>query len=280
MTILPVNPEDYSAYSLTFTIEEDRLRALSGGANAVSWGSGLCEIQLSPPHSQKNLLPEVIAQQKANNNQVTLYFDGTPKIMCEGYSFFVKDLPQNLKNAKLKLSNDGMLCAVTGNIENKEYLLSLALEDREWKLMHEIIGDSIETNPKGVETKEVLSTMLRHEKKCTYKPFEVNPKEIFFTPTVFHQYKEALIPYLFLECVMIGSSDAVNMLDESLNIDFDGIKEFFGEFDTIRDAPFDDYGIDVVALYNSKERISRPDLYKIECKNGKISNIIHLLTCY
>ena len=97
MTILPVNPEDYSAYSLTFTIEEDRLRALSGGANAVSWGSGLCEIQLSPPHSQKNLLPEVIAQQKANNNQVTLYFDGTPKIMCEGYSFFVKDLPQNLK---------------------------------------------------------------------------------------------------------------------------------------------------------------------------------------
>lgn len=280
LTVLPVNPDEYTAYSVSFTIEEDRLRSLSGGANGISWGAGLGEITLNPPRTQKNIIPEVISQQKSNGNQITLYYDGAPKIMCEGNSFFVKDLPPTLQNAKLKLSADGMLCAVTGNIQDKNYLLCIALDKGEWKVMHEITADTIETTDKGVISKNILPTMLRHEKKCTYKPFDVKPEEISFIPTVSHQYIEPLLPYLFLECVAIGSPDAINMLDNSLNIDSDGLEEFFGEFDTICPPPFEGYETDVVAIYNSKERIARPDLYKIEIEKGKITNIIHVLTCY
>lgn len=280
MTVLPTNPEKYAGYSLCFTIEEDRLKSLSGGASGVSWGAGLGEIKLIPPITQKTTMPEVIRQKKVEQTQITVYSDGAPKVMCEGSSFFAKDLPYNLTDITLSLSSDGNLCAIRGKQESKSYLLALSLFDSEWKIMHEITADIIETTTSGVITKDILPTMLRHEKKCVYKPFNLSPTDTDFIPTINHEYVDELIPYLFLEEVSIGASDATNLLDNELSIDFDGVREFLGEFDYISTPPFSKYGLDVVAIYNSKERLSHPNLYKIESKNGKITNIIHLLTCY
>ena len=79
---------------------------------------------------------------------------------------------------------------------------------------------------------------------------------------------------------MMNNPDAQTYLDSSLEIDMNGLKEFFGEFDMVTAPPFGDYSVDVVALYDSKEHISKPNLYKIETNDGKVVNIIHLLTCY
>lgn len=280
--VLPSSPEEYSGYTLTYTIEEDRLKNLSGGANGISWGAGLGEIRLNPPLQDKRFMPEIISQKKLSGNQITLYTDGTPKIMCEGKAFFAYELPRSCSDLSLRVSSSsGIICAVEGKINDKEYLLALTLNvDNEWKIIHEITADTIETTDKGIFAKDVLPTMLRHERKAFFKPFVPTPSEITFVPTVIHEYKEELFPYLFLECVMTENADAENFLDTSLGIDFDGLKEFFGEFDTILSPPFGDYSLDVVALYNSKERLSKPNLYKIEVQNSKITNIIHLLTCY
>lgn len=280
--VLPASPEEYSGYTLTYTVEEDRLKSLSGGANGVSWGAGLGEIKLSPPISEKRFLPEIISQKKALNNQITLYTDGAPKIMCEGGAFFAHELPRLATNLSLRISSsNGVICAVEGVVKEKKYMLALTLTpENEWKIIHEITADVIETTDKGVYAKEVLATMLRHEKKTFFKPFDSKPVETSFVPTMLHEYKEELIPYLFFECVMIENADAENLLDSSLQINLDGLKEFFGEFDTIVSPPFGDYSIDVIAVYNSKERLAKPNLYKIETQNHKITNIIHLLTCY
>ena len=71
MTVLPTSPEKYAGYSLCFTIEEDRLKSLSGGASGVSWGAGLGEIKLTPPIAQKSSMPEVITQKKVEQTQIT-----------------------------------------------------------------------------------------------------------------------------------------------------------------------------------------------------------------
>lgn len=281
LTVLPTSPETYSGYALTFTVEEDRLRSMSGGAKGVSWGAGFGEIHLTPPLARKTQSIEVLDQQSAGGSQVTLYTDGEYKLMCEGLSFFVKDLPNGLASPCLKLTLDGKMCAVTGRVDSKNYLLALCLNsDNEWKIMHEVISDFVETTEKGVITKDVLCSMLRHEKKCVYKPFDKTPCETAFTPTINHEYIDEVIPYLFLECVSMGCSDAVNLLDGDLSIDMDGLKEFFSSFDTITSPPFGDFGLDVIAIYDSKTSIAKPDLYKFEHKKGKITNIIHLLTCY
>jgi hypothetical protein len=201
--------------------------------------------------------------------------------MCEGASFYACDLPDGFEGGSLKLSKDGRMVAVEGKVGEKKYLLALSLsQDNEWQTMHELVADEIETSEIGVSARDVLPSMLRHEKKCVYKPFSSAPIEEQFTPTIRHEYVSALIPYLFLECIVMKNPDADSMIDGSLSIDAKGVREFLGEFDSIVYPPFSEYGNDVVAIFNSKERIAKPDIYKFEVQNSKITNIIHLLTCY
>ncbi len=284
MSVLPSSPEKYASYTLTFSVEEDRLKDLSGGAKGISWGAGLSEIKLEPPYVQERLMPEIISQKKVNGSQITLYTDGSPKIMCEGRAFFVRELPRFLKDSSMRLRThpNGLICAVEGKVEDKNYLLALSLSEStgEWEIMHELTADNIETTEKGVRCIDILPSMLRHEKRSFYKPFCQRCENISFTPTVYHEYKKELIPYLFLECISMGNVDAESYLDSSLGIGFEEASEFFGEFDTITSVPFGDYSEDVIAVFDSKKRIARPDLYKIESNNSKITNIIHLLTCY
>ncbi len=284
MSVLPANPEKYAGYTLTFSVEEDRLKSLSGGARGISWGAGYAEIILEPPESVKKLMPEIIIQKKSDGNQITVYNDGSNKIMCEGKAFFVRELPRDIENLSLRTRthSSGIICLVEGKVSNKNYLLALSLNtnSNEWEIMHEILAESIESTQSGIYSTDLLPTMLRHEKRCFFKPFCSSPEKVSFTPTVFHEYKSELIPYLFLESLAVKNEDATSYLDNSLEISFQDAIEFFGEFDEICSPPLGAYDVDVIAVYDSKKRISRPDIYKFEINNAKITNIVHLLTCY
>lgn len=281
LSVLPSSPEAYSSYTLVIDVKNDTIISLSGGAQAICWGDGYGEILLSPPATQVRFTPEILAQKKLPSDLVTLYDDGIKKVMCEGTSFYTFDLPQNVSNIKMKSReiNSGAMVTVQAKVLDKDYLLALYSDSKSWKIMHSLISDKITVTPDGVTTEDVLPTMLRHLKQARYTAFNPEPQEIKFVPTVRHTYPDSLIPYLFFESVFCQNAEAINYLDPSLSQDLSALREFIGDVDTVSFPECGDYALDTIALYNSKARITRPDLYKIVVEKGKIINIIHLLTC-
>ena len=279
ISVLPAYPERFSSYTLILSAKNDRLIELSGGARAVSWGE-IVDVYLTPPIIQSHFTPEVIAQKRLSRDLVTLYDDGRKKLMLEGSSFFNFDLPENVTDLTLKAKevDRGAIVSVMGKLEEKDYLLAL-LCNGEWQIMHQLTADRIEITKTGVKTTDIIPSMLRYEKRCFYKPFSNEPEECTYTPTVRHTYPSVLVPYLFLEDVFFNSPNCLNYLHPSIGLNLDGIVEFFGEVDTATHPCFDEFDITTVAVYDSKSRISHPDLYKFELENDKIVNIIHLLTC-
>ena len=280
LSVLPSSPEKYSAYTLIITITNDKIADISGGARVICWGEGRATIHLAPPKVQFRFTPRVLGQKKLNKDLVTLYDDGIKKIMCEGTSFYTFDLPEGVENLKMKVKelDRGAIVCVNGRVQDKEYLLALYSNEQEWKIMHELIADEIVVLENGVKTVEVLPTMLRHEVRSFYPAFSTAVKRDF-VPTIKHSYPDILLPYLFFVSLFMGDENFARLLDDGLSNDRSAILEFIGEVDTVVSPDFGEWDLDVVALYNSKERIIRPDLYKIKVENGKISNIIHLLTC-
>lgn len=280
ISVLPAYPERFSSYTLIVTTTNGRLTDLSGGARAVCWGSEV-DVYLNPPIVQSHFTPEPIFQKRLARDLVTLYDDGRKKLMLEGSSFFNFDLPENLSEPSLKAREltNGAVVSVTGLIDDKEYLLALSSQLNQWQVMHEIIADKIETTKTGVKTSSIIPCMMRYEKREFYKPFSPNPVECDYTPTIRHVYPTELIPYLFLEDVFLKNINCLSYLHPSIGLDLDGLVEFFGESDTASHPDFEEFGLDVVAVYSSKARISRPDLYKFVLEKDKIVNIIHLLTC-
>ena len=281
MSVLPSYPERFSSYTVIAEIRGDKLINLSGGASAVCWGEGLCDVTLSPPMILTHYTPEPLIQKRLSHDLITLYDDGRKKLMLEGTSFYNFDLPEGLIEESIRVKDlpHGSIVSVAGKVDDKEYLLALHSNGDSWNLMHEITADTITTTQTGVKTSTVIPCMLRYEKREFYKPFKSEPEECSYIPTIRHTYPDELVPYLFLEDVFLKNPNCLTYLDESISLNLEGLEEFFAPSDTVTHPGFDSYGLDVVAVYNSKERISHPDLYKFVVENGKIVNIIHLLTC-
>ena len=280
ISVLPAYPERFSSYTLIITTADSRLCDLSGGARAVCWGS-VIDVHLLPPVVQSHFTPEPIAQKRLAHDLITLYDDGRKKLMLEGSSFFNFDLPENLTEPTLKARelSHGALVSVTGAVEDKEYLLALSTQSNQWQIMHEIIADKIETTKTGVKASSIIPCMMRYEKREFYKPFSRKPVECDYIPTIRHTYPTELTPYLFLEDVFLKNEGALSYLHPSIGLDLDGLIEFFGDGDTAVHPDFDEFGLDCIAVYSSKSRICRPDLYRFVMEKDKIANIIHLLTC-
>ena len=280
ISVLPAYPERFSSYTLILTTSDGRLSDLGGGARAVCWGT-VVDVFLTPPIVQSHFTPEPIAQKRLKHDLITLYDDGRKKLMLEGSSFFNFDLPENLSEPSLKVRelSNGALVSVTGIVDDREYMLALANQSNQWQIMHEIIADNIETTKTGVKTTTKIPCMMRYEKREFFKPFSQSPVECDYIPTIRHNYPNELTPYLFLEDVFLKNVNCLSYLHPSIGLDLDGLLEFFGDSDTASHPDFDEFGLDVVAVYNSKSRICRPDLYKFVLENDKIINIIHLLTC-
>lgn len=281
LSVLPAYPEKYSSYTLIVTVVQDKLQELSGGAYGVSWGQGFADINLAPPLTQIRFSPVVLGQKRLNRDLVTLYDDGIKKIMCEGTSFYTFDLPNELENIKFKVRElvTGAMVCVEGNIGSKEYFLALYSNEKEWKIMHELSADKITVQETGVQTATILPTMLKHEKRCFYKPFHAEPEKRTFTPTIKHDYPDELLPYLFFEGVFQDDESVLTLLDDTLPHDLSAIRDFIGLADSVTFPEYSEWDISTVALFDSSERIAHPNLYKIVVEKGKISNIIHLLTC-
>ncbi len=281
LSILPVSPEKYQSYTLIIEIKNDTVHSLSGGAKATCWGNGACIITLFPPITQIKFTPQILAQKKVNHDLITLYDDGTKKVMCEGSSFYTFDLPDGITSLTMKAQDvrDGAILCIEGKVCEKDYLLALYSNGTEWKIMHNLLADKISSTESGIKTVDLLPTMLRFERRAFYKAFSTTPEHTEFIPTVRHTYPDELIPYLFFESVFLGDDNAVNYLSDSLSHDLSALKEFIGDVDSVCFPEFGDYSLDVIALFNSEDKISHPDLYKIQVEKGKITNIIHLLTC-
>ena len=280
ISVLPAYPERFTSYTLIITTTNGRLSDLSGGARGVCWGQ-IVDVYLTPPIIQPHFTPEPIAQKRLTHDLVTLYDDGRKKLMLEGSSFFNFDLPENLSEPSLKTreTSRGTIVSVTGLVDDKEYLLALYNQSNQWQIMHEIIADKIETTQTGVKAISTIPCMMRYEKREFYKPFSSSSVDCEYTPTIRHTYPNELIPYLFLEDVFLKNPNCISYLHPSIELNLDGLLEFFGDSDTASHPDFEEFGLDVVAVYSSKSRISRPDLYKFVVENNKIVNIIHLLTC-
>lgn len=281
LSILPAYPEKYSSYTLIVTVSGDKLHEISGGAKGISWGEGYGEISLTPPLTQIRFTPVILSQKRLRRDLVTLYDDGTKKIMCEGTSFYTFDLPQNVEKVKFKVKElpTGAMLSVDGEVDGKKYFLALYSDDNSWKIMHEVIADSITVTEKGVTAIDVIPSMLRHERRAKYSAFNLTPQEVSFTPTIRHTYPDELLAYLFFEGIFMQNESVLDLLDDSLPHDAHSIKEFIGSADTVLFPEHGEWDLSTVALLDSKTRISHPDIYKIVVEKGKISNIIHLLTC-
>ena len=281
ISVLPAYPERYGSYTLIITTDNGKMVDLSGGAKAICWGE-FVEINLTPPSVVAHFSPKPISQKRLSRDLITLYDDGRVKLMMEGTSFFNFDLPENLTDVTLKAKDttDGAIASVKGRLDDKEYLLALYSNSNEWKVMHELIGDKIEITDTGVKVESIIPSMLRYEKKEFYKAYDPNPVEYSYTPTIRHTYPSELIPYLFLEDVILKNENCLTYLDANLGLDMGGLIEFFDGIDCVVFPECFDYGLEVVATYNSNDRITYPDLYKFVVENDKIVNIIHLLTCH
>lgn len=280
ISVLPAYPERFSSYTLVLGINNSTLQEMSGGAKAVRWGMGMVEVMLTPPIVQSHYTPDIISQKRLKKDLVTLYDDGRKKLMLEGSAFFNFDLPENLTEEVLKAKDldFGCMVSVKGRIDEKEYLLALLLENNQWRIMHEVVADKVETTTTGVKTYDIIPSMMRYERREFYKPFSMDPIREY-VPTIRHEYPDELIPYLFLEDVFLKNENCTSHLHPDIGLDMDGIIEFFGDVDTAVSPKIGDYPIEVIAVYNSKNRIATPDLYKFVVEKGKIVNIIHLLAC-
>ena len=280
ISVLPAYPERFSSYTLVIGIINSTLQEISGGAKAVCWGMGIVDVTLTPPIVQPHYTPDIISQKRLKKDLVTLYDDGRKKLMLEGSAFFNFDLPENLTNEVLKARDidGGAMVSVKGRIDEKEYLLALLLQSSQWQIMHEVIADKVETTTTGVKTYDVVPSMMRYEIRDFYKPFCTTPTREY-VPTIRQDYPSELLPYLFLEDVFLKNDNCISYLHPDIGLNMGGIIEFFGDVDTAVSPKIGDYSIDVIAVYNSKNRISRPDLYKFVVEKGKIVNIIHLLAC-
>ena len=269
--VLPDYSQSMAAGQIRISVDNGNVCRVNDGAHAVNWGQD-CDIIIRPPELKQSHSPVTLAQLNTKKALVTYYDDGKPHIMCEGSSFFVKDAPRLTDpTIKSRTLNCGELVTLSGMTSASErYLLALLSTDK-WRVLHELTADDIDIRSDCIITRELIADMRRHEIVSTITPESTTRQ---YNITCRHTYIEQLVPYLFLEALLIGDDrEAASYLSPPMGADIERMREFAGKYDTVVCPP---YGGSGVAVYDSSLPVANPLTIQFEMRSGLIVNAYYL----
>ncbi|HWS30270.1 MAG TPA: hypothetical protein VN512_09195 [Clostridia bacterium] len=168
---------------------------------------------------------------------------------------------------------------VTANLDDKQ--VRLLLLDQNLDAALDITADAVRTTEETVEQIVYLDTLQKHERVTRYRlagdAFEAYEEEMgFFTHAYAYPNSRIFLVQAFCEAVREGfEEEARGYLTDDLNAEFSfvEIKDFLGNFASVRPPVSDKSGRYMGLIEMEGERLSTARLYEFSFEGEKISDI-------
>lgn len=218
----------------------------------------------------------VIAQERENDTLVTVFSQGGVQVSIEGKrGFFLSTLPPSFESATLQFYENFILITSPTQFALYDTLgKQLLLENYETvSLENGALNATLPLSDSLNRKAECSWSLITHE--CVQTKFTITQKaELCLTdpnetPPAPRCLREELLPYAFLQSVLLGV-DCAHLLSEDLKPKADSLKSFLGDYQSVvlTKNPY------VCGLVRQKlDRLFEVDEYLIELKNEKITDI-------
>jgi hypothetical protein len=304
--------EDVSnnAFVIKLGFKDEELITYPKNINIIHEGT-VYEIYINSEIRKQSVMTKAIEQQTLSFNSdtftTTLYFEENYRLLIENsddyYQLNIIETIANSRLPKIKESKYQPLCfecdiekinnldkcvikcQAIGNtalfilkcILNSKYDYMLIISyDNAFHILGSIIADNINVLQDRISAKTKYSNMSGTIKTVD---FAINHGVLqvigtSFENTLTQSYISELLPYLFMESIMIGDLiTAKNCLGENLKNDLQDIIDFMGKFTHICNHLGENTPLNQIKVFDCNEKIAKIKNFKFELFDGKITNI-------
>lgn len=215
-----------------------------------------------------------IKQERLGNALVTVFNDDGYKISIDSPNgFYTEALPFSFTDVQispLTLSGKSFICAIF-----KGERLFIDLYDEKCEKVFSTVADEFSLNG-GLFVSELKNDIAGHKIERSFdfsgeNIVEINRKVCFTKPFSIFSLPEKVLPFAFLEELLIGG-DVSSYLSDELNGKTQKIKDFFGNFIGVSPPPtfrsFDEVGV----VYRTGDRTYKVEYASFSVENRKITN--------
>lgn len=260
---------------------DTKLPEFFGSIYVTKWSDQFYEINFRDFEVKEYKSPKAVMQQEIVDRGIehtaTLFEDTSQRLLIENsYSNMIFDLPCKIESPKINLVplSFGALLSLTGAVDDKKYLLVIIAHNKYELLWQGTADDFVFSDNNFVvitKQNDMVGRVKRETFSYDYHTNSLKSKNIAFAYENDRDYNKSLVPYLFMEAMLIKDFDKANTyLTEDLKAE--EIDAYVGEFVSV-ECPPKSMDVSTLVIMKKEKKYLIAKKIKFDVKEGKIKNL-------